>query len=242
MSSHVQHLNVNQRSPDEIDLLELAQQLWREKLLIGLITLAITVLAAVYAFITPPLFASNVILSSAPIGLYGELMAKMQGQQAVVNVQTVGSAIALGRNLSNDALELLGRNLESMRSRQQFTREAEDWRGIAVTVKQDRKTPGRLTVSATGPNAVAVQAFLTQYLAHVADQTKAELNTYFKSLGTDVLVISDMLYTLEQPAAVNSQPIKPRKLLILALGLVLGGMLGVFVALVRGFMKKHQQK
>lgn len=241
MNSHSQPLNVSQSSSDEIDLLELAQQLWRKKLLIALITLAITVLAGVYAFVTPPVFASQVVLSSAPIGLYGELMAKMQDQKMVL--QTVASPIALGRNLSNDALELLGRNLESMRNRREFIHGMGDWQGIAVKVTQDRKTPGRLTLSATGPDAVAVQAFLNQYLLYVAEQTSAELNTYFTgSLGASELVVSDMLYALEQPSAVNSQPIKPRKPLVLALGLVLGGMLGVFVALVWGFLKKQRQK
>lgn len=242
MSSHNQHVNINQRDPDEIDLLELVQQLWREKLLIGLITLAITILAAVYAFITPPLFASQLILSSAPIGLYGELMAKMQGQQAVVGVQTANSAIALGQNLSNDAFDLLGRNLESRRSLHQFTRDKSDWQSFAVTVAQNRKTPGLLTVNATGPNAVELQAFLNQYLVYVASQTKAELNLYFKqSFGAGELVTTDMLYTLEQPAVANFQPVKPRKPLIMTLGFVLGGMLGVFVALVRGLLKKNSR-
>ncbi|MCQ4294864.1 Wzz/FepE/Etk N-terminal domain-containing protein [Pseudomonas stutzeri] len=41
------------------------------------------------------------------------------------------------------------------------------------------------------------------------------------------------LVRLDQPALDSSKPIKPKKAMILALGLVLGGMLGIFVALVR---------
>lgn len=41
------------------------------------------------------------------------------------------------------------------------------------------------------------------------------------------------VYTLDSGAEVPQTPIKPKKVLILALGLVLGGMLGVFVALMR---------
>lgn len=236
-----QHFDIKQQCSDEIDLLELAQQLWQEKLLIALITLAMTAVAAGYAFITPSQFASQIVLSSAPIGLYGELVAKMQDQKTVLQAEP--SPIALGRKLSNDAFGLLGSNLESIRNRQQFIRSASDWQGISVTVTQDRKAPENLTMSTIGPDAEAAQAFLNQYLVYVAQQTQSELNAYFhQSLGTDQLITVEMLYTLEQPAAVNSQPVKPRIPLILALGFVVGGMLGVFVALVRSVLKKQRQR
>ncbi len=45
------------------------------------------------------------------------------------------------------------------------------------------------------------------------------------------------LVTVDQRAVEPSKPIKPKKALILALGLVLGGMLGVFIALVRGMVR-----
>jgi LPS O-antigen subunit length determinant protein (WzzB/FepE family) len=233
--------DVSQQRSDEIDLFELTQQLWREKTLIALITLAMTVMAAIYAFSTPPQFASRVVLSSAPIGLYGELMARMQDQKTVLQIEA--SPIALGRKLANDAFGLLGSNFESIRSRQQFIRGASDWQGISVTVTRDRKTSETLTLSATGPDPEAAQRFLNQYLAYVAEQTRSELNAYFnQSLSSDQLITSEMLYTLEQPAVVNSQPVKPRIPLILTLGFAVGGMLGVFVALVRSVLKKHRQR
>jgi chain length determinant protein (polysaccharide antigen chain regulator) len=40
---------------------------------------------------------------------------------------------------------------------------------------------------------------------------------------------------VEQP----DTPIKPKKILILALGVVLGGMLGLFIALIRLMLKKR---
>lgn len=233
--------DVSQQRADEIDLFELAQQLWREKILIALITLAVSVVAGAYAFITPPKFASQIILSSAPIGLYGELMARMQDQKTMLRTEI--SPIALGRKLSSDAFGLLGSNLESMRNRQRFILGTPERQGVSVSITQDRKNPEMLTLSATGPDAVAVQEFLNQYLAFVAERTRAELNTYFNlSLNTDQLITVEMLYSLEQPAVVNSKPVKPRVLLILALGFVLGGMLGVFVALVRGVFKKQKQR
>ncbi len=46
------------------------------------------------------------------------------------------------------------------------------------------------------------------------------------------------LVRLDQPALQSVTPIKPKKAMILALGLVLGGMLGVFIALVRSLMNR----
>jgi chain length determinant protein (polysaccharide antigen chain regulator) len=39
-----------------------------------------------------------------------------------------------------------------------------------------------------------------------------------------------------------STPIKPKKALIIVLGLVLGGMLGIFAALIRGMLAKRPIK
>ena len=50
------------------------------------------------------------------------------------------------------------------------------------------------------------------------------------------------LVTIDQRAIEPSKPIKPKKTLILALGLVLGGMLGVFIALVRGMLRGAQSR
>lgn len=46
------------------------------------------------------------------------------------------------------------------------------------------------------------------------------------------------VFTLDSAADVPETPIKPRKTLIVALGLLLGGMLGVFVALVRVMIRR----
>ncbi|GAB6389761.1 Wzz/FepE/Etk N-terminal domain-containing protein [Stutzerimonas marianensis] len=46
------------------------------------------------------------------------------------------------------------------------------------------------------------------------------------------------LVRLDQPALQALKPVKPKKAMILALGLVLGGMLGIFVALVRSLMSR----
>lgn len=46
------------------------------------------------------------------------------------------------------------------------------------------------------------------------------------------------VFTLDGTAQVPETPVKPKKALILALGIVLGGMLGVFVALMRNLLRR----
>ena len=48
--------------------------------------------------------------------------------------------------------------------------------------------------------------------------------------------------TVDQPASEIRIPVKPRRMLVLALGIVLGGMLGVFAAFVVNFVQEHKAK
>ena len=48
--------------------------------------------------------------------------------------------------------------------------------------------------------------------------------------------------TIDEPAQVPQNPIKPKKKLIVALGVVLGGMLGVFIALIQIAMASHREQ
>jgi chain length determinant protein (polysaccharide antigen chain regulator) len=48
------------------------------------------------------------------------------------------------------------------------------------------------------------------------------------------------VFTLDSAAEVPETPVKPKKAIILALGIILGGMLGVFVALIRSMLKKRE--
>jgi len=50
------------------------------------------------------------------------------------------------------------------------------------------------------------------------------------------------VFTLDSAAEVPETPIKPKKALIVALGIVLGGMLGVFIALIRAMMWRRTEQ
>lgn len=57
--------------------------------------------------------------------------------------------------------------------------------------------------------------------------------------GVDVNPENVSVFTFDSPALVPERPVKPKKALILSLGLVLGGMLGVFLALVRNMISQR---
>lgn len=65
--------------------------------------------------------------------------------------------------------------------------------------------------------------------------TQLELLRAYKLDDTNVSVV-----TIDEAAEVPATPIKPKKSLIVALGIVLGGMLGVFAALIRSMIRKRK--
>jgi len=72
------------------------------------------------------------------------------------------------------------------------------------------------------------------YLSNLAELREEAARLKGIKLDTDRL----RLVRLDQPALESSNPVKPKKAMILALGLVLGGMIGVFVALVRSLVNR----
>ncbi|HCL14435.1 MAG TPA: chain-length determining protein [Pseudomonas sp.] len=72
------------------------------------------------------------------------------------------------------------------------------------------------------------------YLSNLAELREEAARLKGIKLDTDRL----RLIRLDQPALESSNPVKPKKAMILALGLVLGGMIGVFVALVRSLVNR----
>lgn len=61
---------------------------------------------------------------------------------------------------------------------------------------------------------------------------------YLKSIKIDPELVS--VVRVDQSAQVPTSPIKPNKKLIVAVALVLGGMLGVFIALIRSAIRKRK--
>ncbi|PKL97876.1 MAG: chain-length determining protein, partial [Gammaproteobacteria bacterium HGW-Gammaproteobacteria-9] len=75
------------------------------------------------------------------------------------------------------------------------------------------------------------------YLTNLAELREEAARLKGIKLDTDRL----RLVRLDQPALDSSKPVKPKKGMIIALGFVLGGMLGVFVALVLGLVNRGRE-
>jgi len=60
--------------------------------------------------------------------------------------------------------------------------------------------------------------------------------SFLKTIDVDPDNVS--VFTLDSAAQIPETPIKPKKVLIVALGIVLGGMLGVFIALIRVLVRR----
>jgi len=68
-----------------------------------------------------------------------------------------------------------------------------------------------------------------------------ELNTQLELLKAFSLDDSNVsVVEIDETAEVPTTPIKPKKSLIVAVGIVLGGMLGVFAALIRSMIRKRK--
>ena len=60
--------------------------------------------------------------------------------------------------------------------------------------------------------------------------------------GLDLDLSALTLVRVDQPAAKPLKPKEPKRILIIAIGFMLGGMLGVFVALIRSMLAKRSTK
>lgn len=75
------------------------------------------------------------------------------------------------------------------------------------------------------------------FLADLANWRKEAAR--LKAIDVDIEALR--LVRLDQPAMTPSDPLKPKRALVIALGAVLGLMLGVFVALVRAVLVNQRR-
>lgn len=230
---------------DEIDLIELLRNLWAQRWVIVIVTSVIALSALVYAFTSKPVYSSTALISPAPINAFG-LIA---GEVRVKKIEGITSPISIGTNLANDAFAVLVKNLESAAIRNEYNDNLDNSSGYVVDIKRHRgPVPSNpelfesINISVSSMSAVEAKQYLDGLMAYVSKVSAAQLNDYFKALNLNHTIQPGALYRVEQTPAVNLDPIKPKKLLIMTLGVILGGMLGVFIALIRLMLRKRAAK
>ena len=101
---------------DEIDLIELAQAIWAEKVLVLAFTVATTLAALAYSFAVSPQYASQAVISPAIIDTFGSLAEALGARQR--DSETFG--IKAGAQIANDAFSVLTTNLRSPSEQRAF--------------------------------------------------------------------------------------------------------------------------
>lgn len=211
---------------DEIDLFELLQMLWQEKILIILTILIFTCVAAFYAFTAQPQYSVSMTLKPGPLSLYGELVAGMDSKEQ--------KSIALGRSTAEQVLAELNNNL-ALRTNQASHLNDESTLGFKVTSQGRQQIT--LELSILQPEGAATK--LQNYLEAVSKITVKELNSFVHGLGNTNAITKKMLYTVDASSS-QASLVKPKKSLIIAVGFVMGGMLGVFAVLIRSMIRKRK--
>lgn len=217
---------------DEIDLIELVQDLWQEKLIIIVLTLLVFIATAAYAFTAKPVFNSSLTLTPAKIGEFGDYVAKMDNKEK--------THLVLANEATSQFLDILADSLQA-----NLNTGITSYTGrLAVTKNQSKVNRAFIEsvgLTLTSTNKENLQQDLINYLEAVSQETLKELNDFTESLGTNQQVTQTMLYRATAKPSSPAQ-VKPKKKLILAVGLVAGGMLGVFAALVRSMLRKRAKQ
>lgn len=224
---------------DEIDIAELFQGLWLQKMLIFSVVVLASVIAATYCAIARPIYASTAVLAPAPISLLGSVA----GQFKVDAGNGVNSPLAQGMALSNDSFRLYLTNLASTEVRQVFDAKA-GYTNAPVELQIDKGREAKpfdepATIRVKSSDSALAKAYLDGMIRYAAETTMLQVNSYFQASGVEQTLAAESFFRTEiapQPAV----EVKPRRPLIMTLGVVLGGMLGLFIALFRLMLAKRK--
>ncbi len=221
------------RCDDEIDLIELLQNLWSQKLMITLFTLCGLAVAAGYIYITPTKFTSQTVLASPSITAFSPFVKDMSiGSDSKVDM------LDAALNLSDNVIKLLGRSLLAPNTQTAFISENSSFSGCIATGSQNRNSPSKITVSVTCPSRVNSLLALDGYIEFASKIAVQEFQTLMQAVGIKNSIRAHDIYSVESTPSTKASP---NKNLIFVLGILLGGMLGVFAALIR-IMVINRQK
>lgn len=214
---------------DEIDLIELLRQLWKGRLMIMLITTCCVAVATTYALLATPSFTARALLSPGSLANFGVLAQGLQARSK----EPVAAAIGQGMRLASESFNVLLHTLESRSLRNEFNATDTDFGGIAFAVKRSRVETEPVTLTATAVSPEQAREFLEAYLHFAAQQASVELNNYLAGLGLMQRIEPGALYRLDEPVYADPKSARPKRMLLIALGGILGLMAGVLVVFFR---------
>lgn len=177
--------STNQRGSDEIDLFELADQLWREKLLIILITTAFTLIGASYTFLSTPIFKSSAVITPPTPGSLIEikkiqtLLEQLIHSSEEVSPDTIFDQFLHNLNSNRYKERFLSRteiqeyfrseNMTQLQARQSFNK--------AMTIQTPKKKPYQeITLSLQTNSPELSSRWLNEYILYAEDRFISEMS------------------------------------------------------------------
>ncbi|EPL08512.1 Wzz/FepE/Etk N-terminal domain-containing protein [Pseudomonas sp. CF161] len=236
---------------DGIEILELFHLLWQRKTLLIASTLLGLSISSVYSYSVSPVYESSITLIPPSVAGFGDLLKEMNPQPT----RQDEAPLALAISHAESTMEVLKRNLMSASEQQRFKLNyAPDDKSLNIVVKENRDqcrkitsikdhaACNNITLYITDNDRLKLKPLLTAYLNKIAEISAAQSNTFLSGMGVTHRFVATDLYRIDIDAAVPDTPIKPKKILMLALGTALGGLLGISIALAFGLLKKHREK
>jgi LPS O-antigen subunit length determinant protein (WzzB/FepE family) len=216
------------RHDDEIELFELLQKLWGQRFIILFITFCGVFSAAGYAYLAPQKFESKAILTAPSITAFAPFL-----QDVRISSNSTVDVLGVALKLSDHVMVLLSRNLLAPATQMAFISENPSFADCASAIRQaGSKVVVSVACSDKGRSLLA----LNGYIEYASKITAQEFQSLMGVVGVESSIEARKLYSVESPPSTKAMP---KKELILALGLVFGGMLGLSIALIR-FMLDHR--
>lgn len=192
---------------DEIDLFELAQNLWKQKALISVVTLAITAIAAGYAFLSPPVYESkSSILPPRSADIAGYNLGRSEAgltEFTAVSVYSIFTQNLRSEGLRREFFEQV--YLPAETASQGAKAKGQLWgsfqKQLSVTNPDVKISPERfeLTVQSVDSNRAAEWANI--YVERVANKTRQDMaDTVATEISTRVRSMQSRIAVLRESA------------------------------------------
>jgi len=182
-----QMTSIHQRN--EIDLIELVQQLWMKKWLIIGVTAAVTLMAAAYAFLTPPVYRAQATVM--PPSLSDIAWFNLARNMLAASNETSGSGSGRNSNASlkpfttEDVYSVFTRNLQSDQSKRRFydnvylpSLDEDEKKGSQDSLYQSYLR----RISITGPTTAQPDRFLLNIEGHDPAQAAEWAELYIRDV------------------------------------------------------------
>ncbi|MUK29453.1 lipopolysaccharide biosynthesis protein [Aliivibrio fischeri] len=238
---------------DEIDLKELFLALWEGKLWIIVLTALFAIGATIFAVNSPNIYESKAvfIVDTDPYGIVegngyvvgSQLESKVNAELPFISGKSIKEAIEVLANNSSSNLDKLSFSIDKRTGEisvfQQGLNPEDVYQNILVFSKYVNQAYKQNELVKIASQLTSTKTLLEQNQIEKVQDVLAE--KYAQQLYKIAILknpSTELIYVMQEPVKAASH-IKPKRALIVALGALLGGMLGVAIVLVRFAFRKE---